>query len=359
MKMSFDQTLTALVGAVLLLTGLGTTACGQTLPAGSQIVYDDALENGWQNYGWATLNYANASPVHGTSGTSVRVDATGYQAMYLHHAAFDSTPYASLSFWIHGGMVGGQTLQLQATINGNALPAVAVPTPTANAWQQVTVSLTSLGAAGQANFDGFWLQNTSGATLPTFYVDDIALVTNPPPATVNLAVNAASVIRPVDARVFGLNTAIWDAQLGTAANRALLAQIGVGSLRYPGGSSADDYDWQLDRSVTNNSFQWASAFSTFAPLAAALGAQPYLTVNYGSGTPEQAAAWVAYANGSTTNTLALGTDAKGRNWQTVGYWASLRAASPLATDDGYNFLRLAHAAPFGFKYWEVGNECYG
>ena len=356
---SFHRTLAAIGGAVLLTMCFGASARGQTLPAGSQIVYDDALENGWQNYGWATLNYANANPVHGNSDASIRVDAAAYQALYLHHDPFDSTPYASLSFWIHGGTAGGQTLQLQATTNGNPLTAVPIPAPSANAWQQVTVPLASLGVADQANFDGFWLQNTSGSTLPTFYVDDIVLLTNPPPATIELSVNAASVIRQVDARIFGTNTAIWDDQLGTAANLALLAQIGVGSLRYPGGSASDDYDWQLDRSVTNNSFQWASAFSTFAPLAAALGAQPYLTVNYGSGTPEQAAAWVAYANGSPANTLALGTDAKGRNWQTVGYWASLRAAAPLANDDGYNFLRLSHAAGFGFKYWEIGNECYG
>ena len=47
------------------------------------------------------------------------------------------------------------------------------------------------------------------------------------------------------------------------------------------------------------------------------------------------------------------------NWQTAGYWASLRAAAPLAQDDGLNFLRLDHPAPFQFQYWEVGNEEYG
>ena len=359
LRLPFDQTSAAIGVTVLLVMGLGTITCGQTLPAGSQIVYDDALENGWQNYGWATLNYANANPIHGISGTSIRVDAGAYQAMYLHHDAFDSTPYASLTFWINGGTAGGQPLQIQAHVNGNALAAVAVATPQADAWQQVTVPLTSLGAANQSAFDGFWIQNTTGATLPTFYVDDIAFVANPAPTSIALQVNAGSVIRHVDARIFGLNTAIWDSQLGTAANRALLVAIGVQSLRYPGGSSSDDYDWQLDRSVTNNSFQWASSFGTFAPLAAGLGAQPYLTVNYGSGTPEQAAAWVAYANGDPISTLALGTDAKERNWQTVGYWASLRAAAPLATDDGYNFLRLSHPGSFHFVYWEIGNECYG
>ena len=354
-----SEKLVLCTGLILLALSAVRTVRGQTLPAGSQSIYDDALENGWQNYGWATLNYANTSPVHGSSGTSIRVDAGAYQALYLHHDSFDATPYASLTFWIHGGTVGGQTLQLQAHVNGNALPAVVIPTPQANTWQQVTLSLASLGAQAQGSFDGFWIQNSGGATLPTFYVDDIALIANPPPAAVAVQVNAGSVIRQVDARIFGVNTAIWDNQLGTAANRTLLAGIGVGSLRYPGGSASDDYDWQLDRSVSNNSFQWATPFPTFAVMAAGLGAQPYLTVNYGSGTPEQAAAWVAYANGSPGSTLALGTDAKGRNWQTVGYWATLRAAAPLASDDGSNFLRMSHPAAFAFKYWEVGNECYG
>jgi autotransporter-associated beta strand protein len=38
----------------------------------------------------------------------------------------------------------------------------------------------------------------------------------------------------------------------------------------------------------------------------------------------------------------------------------LRGASPLAHDDGLNFLRIAHPAAFtNIKYWEVGNEEYG
>jgi hypothetical protein len=44
---------------------------------------------------------------------------------------------------------------------------------------------------------------------------------------------------------------------------------------------------------------------------------------------------------------------------TVGYWASLRASAPLATDDGKNFLRINHPEPVGIELWEVGNELYG
>jgi hypothetical protein len=83
-----------------------------------------------------------------------------------------------------------------------------------------------------------------------------------------------------------------------------------------------------------------------------------------NGSPQNAAAWVAYCNSSTnlygaTNDVTIGVDAAGNNWQTAGYWAMIRAASPLARDDGYNFLRIKHPASVGIKYWEVGNEPYG
>ncbi len=48
-----------------------------------------------------------------------------------------------------------------------------------------------------------------------------------------------------------------------------------------------------------------------------------------------------------------------RDWHSARYWAALRAATPLATDDGLNFLRLERTVPMGIRYWEVGNENYG
>lgn len=92
-----------------------------------------------------------------------------------------------------------------------------------------------------------------------------------------------------------------------------------------------------------------------------IGAQAILTVNYGAGLDKRgkvstaaslsqkvrrAAAWVAYLNGSPSDTRPIGIDEEGNDWQTVGYWAKRRA------DRGYS-------APYGVKYWEIGNEVYG
>ncbi len=44
---------------------------------------------------------------------------------------------------------------------------------------------------------------------------------------------------------------------------------------------------------------------------------------------------------------------------TVGFGASLRAASSLTSDDGFKFLRIGHPEPIGVVYWAIGNEVFG
>jgi len=129
----------------------------------------------------------------------------------------------------------------------------------------------------------------------------------------SVEINAAPTSRLVDARHFGLNAAVWDSQFEEPANLALLRHISAGAYRFPGGSLSDEYHWAVNRSG-NNAFTWANSFTDFSRVVTNLGVQAIITVNYGTGTPGEAAAWVRHAN--VTNR-------------------------------------------YGFKYWEIGNECYG
>ena len=194
----------------------------------------------------------------------------------------------------------------------------------------------------------------------------LALPTRAP--AVNVSIDATHAVRTVDNRVFGLNTVIWDPQTASAQTLTLMQAADVRVIRLPGGSLSDAYDWSTNRSYASpgvlNTWRWSSGFDQFSQIIAGLNCQTFVTVNYGSGTPEQAAAWVAYANASptlagTASDVTLGVDANGADWKTAGTWSALRAAAPLAADDGRNFLRLGRATPFGLKYWEIGNECYG
>ena len=142
---------------------------------------------------------------------------------------------------------------------------------------------------------------------------------------------------------------MWDGNLDTPPTIALLREMGTRTLRCMGGSLSDNYHWVTDLTVgTDWPGPWPSSFANLLHAATNIGAQVVTTVNYGTGSTNEAAAWVAYANGATTNTLSLGRDQFGTNWQTVGYWASLRAAAPLGHDDGKNFLRIS-------LWWDLRN----
>ena len=268
-------------------------------------IYTDHIVNGFQNYSWAAVNLQNTSPAYPGSTYDISVTDGGWQALAFQCQEINSTPYSSVTFWVNGGSSGGQHIQVFGLLdwtNQGGYPITAgLP---ANSWRQITVPLSSLNVANQPNFGGIWIQGDTGSAQPTFYVAAVSLVAAAAPSVVHLNVNAANVLQTVDARQFGVNTATWDGILGNSGTLPALEEIGCTALRWPGGSTSDTYHWASD----------ASGNSTFRNLATNLGAQVFTTVNYGTGTAAEAAAWVLNAN--KTNNC--------------------------------NFLN-----------WEVGNECYG
>lgn len=137
---------------------------------------------------------------------------------------------------------------------------------------------------------------------------------------------AGNVLSPL---ALGLNTAPWDyiyaadtsAGGGVNVIQPLLQAAHIGLLRYGGGSYADYYDWQLNSNIQNclpddptASFVVTStscatsdslAFDQFSAQAKAIGAQSFVTVNYGSGTPGLAAAWVTHSLTTPGDGVAL------------------------------------------------------
>ncbi len=126
-------------------------------------------------------------------------------------------------------------------------------------------------------------------------------------------VDASQTVRVADARWFGVNTAIWDSHFDTPSTAAALNELGCRTLRFPGGSLSDFYHWATGTRDDGYPYD-PTKFSNFMHVATNAAAQVFITVNYGTGTPDEAAGWVLSAN--VTNQC-------------------------------------------GFKYWEVGNECYG
>ncbi len=111
-------------------------------------------------------------------------------------------------------------------------------------------------------------------------------------------------------------------------------------LRWPGGNFASTYHWRdgvgpLEQRRTLPNYAWGQQennfFGTdeFIAFCRAVGCEPMICINAGSGTPQEAAEWIEYCNGDTQTPMG-----------------KLRAAN-------------GNPKPYHVKYWEVGNELWG
>jgi hypothetical protein len=148
--------------------------------SGAQAIYTDALATGWDDWSWAAVNFQATAQKHSGS-YSIAVTYAGWDGVQLHYPGFSTVGTAYLRFFIHGGSAGNQQLQVYAVNNADQNgPAVAVPSPTANAWTEVKIPLASLGIANTTLTRLVW-QGTSGGSQPTLYIDDIALASDEDP----------------------------------------------------------------------------------------------------------------------------------------------------------------------------------
>lgn len=220
----------------------------QASAASNHLIYSDALQAGWEDWSWATVNRGNASPVR--SGlASIRIEAQNWQALYLHHNEMNVAEFTHLSFWINGG-TGGQTVHIQATRSNEPESAVPLAPLPSNAWRQETIPLSSLGVANANDFDGFWLQIQTSGTAPAFFVDDIVLIagTNTPPpdptnALVTVTIDSLKDQRPINPLIYGVAFA--------SSNELTLLNAPVNR---SGGNAETRYNWRDN--VRNHASDW-------------------------------------------------------------------------------------------------------
>ena len=119
-----------------------------------------------------------------------------------------------------------------------------------------------------------------------------------------------------------------------------LKPLEIPVFRYPGGNFCATYHWQDGIGPRENrpcrpELAWGNIepneFGTdeFMAWCKAVGAEPYLCLNFGTGTLDEAMAWVEYCNGTKDT-----------------YYANLRRKN-------------GHPEPYNVKYWAVGNEMWG
>lgn len=120
----------------------------------------------------------------------------------------------------------------------------------------------------------------------------------------------------------------------------LLKALQLSVLRWPGGNFVSNYHWRdgvgpRTERPTRTDLAWggleSNHFGTdeYITYCRELGAEPYICLNMGSGTLEEALAWVEYCNGTRETA-----------------WADMRR------HNGYS-------EPHDVKWWGLGNEIYG
>ncbi len=172
----------------------------------------------------------------------------------------------------------------------------------------------------------------------------------------HIAINARHPIGRIQPRLYGsflehlgrcIYGGIWeegsalsDAQGYRRDVREAVREIGVTQLRYPGGNFVSNYHWRdgvgprEDRPVRRE-LAWGGVetnrFGTheFIEYCAQVDAEPYMCVNLGTGTPEEAADWLEYCNSRRPTTIARQRAVNG------------------------------HSRPFDARLWGLGNEMYG
>ncbi len=176
-------------------------------------------------------------------------------------------------------------------------------------------------------------------------------------ARIKIDLSHASTVA-IDQRIYGhfiehLGSAIyggiWNSATDQLDPRVLdeVEALNPPLMRWPGGCFSDTYHWEdgigpRNLRPTRPNLYWGTLGPAYGPddsnhfgtdefmaFAEAISATPYINVNFGSGTKEEAARWVEYVNGTT------------------------------ATPGGVRRSQNGHPEPYGAKLWGVGNEIFG
>lgn len=131
------------------------------------VVYDDELKNGWQNYSWATVTMS--VPLGKVS--PIKVEGGAWSALALHHAPFSTQGFRKLSFYINGGVDGGQSLMIKPQVDGKILDILYVINLKARTWALAEIPLKDIGAQDKT-IDGFAIQAQADGAKP-FYIAKI------------------------------------------------------------------------------------------------------------------------------------------------------------------------------------------
>jgi hypothetical protein len=126
----------------------------------------------------------------------------------------------------------------------------------------------------------------------------------PAPAGDTVSVRPQTTLAAVGADAIGVTEPLWSPVFTDPRVPELIRQAGIRTLEFNGGGVSDLYHWKTGTAQPDPdpaghpdyaSIPPAFSFDQFENIAHRTGAQTFVHVNYGTGTPAEAAAWVRYA----------------------------------------------------------------
>jgi hypothetical protein len=224
-----------------------------------------------------------------------------------------------------------QAFNVQVSDAGNELYIAS--SGAANGWNEVIVPFKDFSkfpyyqppdAVSNGTFDldnviMIDIKPAGEGTGGTFLVDNVALTNSRSVETAAVPSERKVVLKGdfglgrtkrISEGVFGINAAHWDGDLLLPKTAELVKNVGHPIIRFPGGLSADDYHWEKVLAAKDHNVD----IDEFLAFCKKTQSRPMFTVNFGTGTPEEAASWVHYVNVVKKE---------------------------------------------GVRYWEIGNELYG
>src|SRR5579863_9284864 len=130
------------------------------------------------------------------------------------------------------------------------------------------------------------------------------------PAQPTTNINANALIAPVATNTLGVNLTWWDDKLTTPQTQQMVEAAGLTGFRFPGGSDSDNYHFNVSGNFNDPA---AINIPQFAQFIQGVGGIGLVTLDYGSGSPQEAAAELAYLEGSPGDSTVIGTGLEWNN----------------------------------------------
>ena len=197
------------------------------------------LVSGWQDWSWAAHDMSSTDRDF-QNFPSLRADLSAWKGVFLYHAPFLTNGCNALSFWINGGLSGGQKITVNLVdVRKKFLPNVNLSKYVtdsfvhAGKWDYVVIPLTSLHGYRQSISGVVFQANTAAKQYPVYFAD-IRFVG--PGAQVSkgctVVINTSEDRHQISPYVYGM----------ASAPAEYLQDLKLGSNRW-GGNPSSTYNW--------------------------------------------------------------------------------------------------------------------